>query len=274
MLVRYEGCYAATTLTVMGDRDGFVWQPPPSWGRIDDLVAAKWQRMKILPSELCGDHEFLRRITLDLTGLPPTPEAMQAFIHDHRPTQDKRNAIIDRLIGSPEFVDYWTNKWADLLQINSKFLGEAGREDNSATGSAVRWNRIHRTTGSCIRSCRPPVRIMINRRPRITRSFVRPMPSWKTRRICSWLPASTATSATIIRSNDGLRMTTIARVLILPKIALQPDPQHSGDQRIGGTAVEGAKSLYEIVTDVMDGELTPRTDGRSGSTRLPLCRRL
>ena len=50
VLARYEGAYAATTLTVMGDRSGFVWQPPETWGRIDELVAAKWQRMKILPS--------------------------------------------------------------------------------------------------------------------------------------------------------------------------------------------------------------------------------
>jgi hypothetical protein len=46
VLARYEGNYAATTLTVMGDRSGFAWQQPPSWGKIDDLVAAKWQRMK------------------------------------------------------------------------------------------------------------------------------------------------------------------------------------------------------------------------------------
>ena len=52
VLARYEGSYAATTLTVMGDRSGFVWQSPETWGKIDELVAAKWQRMKILPSGL------------------------------------------------------------------------------------------------------------------------------------------------------------------------------------------------------------------------------
>ena len=42
VLARYEGNYAATTLTVMGDRSGFVWKQPETWGRIDELVAAKW----------------------------------------------------------------------------------------------------------------------------------------------------------------------------------------------------------------------------------------
>jgi len=69
VLARYEGNYAATTLTVMGDRTGFVWQDPPAWGKIDEFVAAKWKRMKIAPSELCTDLEFIRRIYLDLTGL-------------------------------------------------------------------------------------------------------------------------------------------------------------------------------------------------------------
>ena len=57
-----RGAYAATTLTVMGDRSGFVWTDPPAYGKVDELAAAKWQRMKILPSDLCTDAEFLRRV--------------------------------------------------------------------------------------------------------------------------------------------------------------------------------------------------------------------
>ena len=79
MLARYEGNYAATTLTVMGDRSGFVWQPPPAWGKIDELVAAKWKRMKIEPSELCTDLEFIRRVYLDLIGLPPVAGGNRGF---------------------------------------------------------------------------------------------------------------------------------------------------------------------------------------------------
>ena len=49
VLARYEGAYAATTLTVMGDRSGFVWQAAGDLGQDRRTVAAKWQRMKILP---------------------------------------------------------------------------------------------------------------------------------------------------------------------------------------------------------------------------------
>ncbi len=50
VLARFEGNYVATTITVMGDRTGFVWKQPKTWGKIDELVAAKWERMKIAPS--------------------------------------------------------------------------------------------------------------------------------------------------------------------------------------------------------------------------------
>ncbi|MEO8269035.1 MAG: c-type cytochrome domain-containing protein, partial [Aureliella sp.] len=69
ILARYEGAYAAATVTVMGDRDAFVWSEPETFSTIDRLVADKWQRMKIAPSSLCDDSEFLRRVRLDLTGL-------------------------------------------------------------------------------------------------------------------------------------------------------------------------------------------------------------
>lgn len=126
LLARYEGNYAATTLTVMGDRAGFSWKEPESWSRVDELVAAKWQRMKILPSDVCNDAEFLRRVSLDLAGKPPTSDEVRAFIADAKPAREKRSAMVEKLIGSPEFVDHWTNKWADLLQLNSKFLGGQG----------------------------------------------------------------------------------------------------------------------------------------------------
>jgi len=126
IMVRFEGKYTATPITVMGDRTGFAWADPQKWNGIDEHVARKLQRMKILPSDLCNDYEFVRRIHLDLTGLPPSPEEVRAFVADTRETQVKRYELIDKLIGSPDSIDHWTNKWADLLQVNRKFLGEAG----------------------------------------------------------------------------------------------------------------------------------------------------
>jgi hypothetical protein len=84
--------------------------------------------MKIQPSALCTDTEFVRRIHLDLAGLPPTPAQLQEFLDDKRQSRVKRDALIDRLVGSPDYVDHWANKWADLLQCNSKYLGSEGAE--------------------------------------------------------------------------------------------------------------------------------------------------
>ncbi|MCA9147615.1 MAG: DUF1549 domain-containing protein, partial [Planctomycetales bacterium] len=97
-----------------------------TWGRIDDLTAAKWQRMKIQPSGICTDAEFIRRVHLDLTGVPPTSERVRAFLADDRDTRVKRSELIDQLIGCEDYVEYWTNKWADLLQVNRKYLGPEG----------------------------------------------------------------------------------------------------------------------------------------------------
>ena len=82
--------------------------------------------MKILPSGTCSDAEFLRRASIDLTGLPPTVEQVKLFLADKRPTIEKRNAKIDQLIGSPQFIEHWTLKWSDLLLSNSKFITEKG----------------------------------------------------------------------------------------------------------------------------------------------------
>ena len=120
LLVRYEGNYAVATVTVMGDRSGFAWKDAPANNYIDDLVYAKLKKFRIEPSGPATDAEFLRRVSLDLTGLPPMPEEVRRFLADGRDPRAKRDEVIDRLIGSPAYLEHWTNKWADLLQVNRK----------------------------------------------------------------------------------------------------------------------------------------------------------
>src|SRR5205085_4768107 len=97
---------------------GFAWKDVPTDNYIDELVYEKLKSIKVLPSDLCTDEEFVRRVTLDLTGLPPSPEAVKAFVADGRPTKVKRDELIDKLVGGTDYVEHWTNKWADLLQVN------------------------------------------------------------------------------------------------------------------------------------------------------------
>jgi hypothetical protein len=126
VLVRYDGNYAATTLTVMGDRAGFKWEKPKTQNYIDDLVYDKLERVKILPADICSDEDFVRRIYIDITGLPPTVAQVREFLESEQPTEQRRNNLIDELVGSKEYIEHWTNRWADLLQVNRKFLGEEG----------------------------------------------------------------------------------------------------------------------------------------------------
>ena len=126
VLARYEGNYAAASVIVMGDRSGFVWQPVPEYNWIDTLVYDKLRQVKILPSGLCTDEDFIRRVYIDLTGLPPDPSVLRDWAADPRPSDVKRDKLIDNLVGSDDYIEHWTNRWADLLQVNGKFLGQQG----------------------------------------------------------------------------------------------------------------------------------------------------
>ncbi len=124
LLFRYEGKFAAIPVTVLNPRTGFEWSALPQNNYIDELVDTKLRRLKIQPSPLAPDDAFLRRVSLDLTGKLPEPDEVYQFLADG--SADKRARKIDELIGSPEFVDYWTLKWGDLLRSNRKFLSDKG----------------------------------------------------------------------------------------------------------------------------------------------------
>jgi len=124
--VAYEGQYFTDEFTILGDRTGWKWAAQPQHNYVDRLVDVKLQRVKSLPGGLCSDADFVRRVHLDLTGLLPTADAARAFLEDRTPSAEKRKLLVERLLTSPEFDDHWTYKFADLLQVNSKYLGPKG----------------------------------------------------------------------------------------------------------------------------------------------------
>lgn len=126
ILVRYEGAFVTNVATILGKREGYAWKDSPEFNYIDTAVNNKLKRMKILPSDLCTDAEFLRRIKIDLTGVPPTSAETRAFLTDTRDSKAKRDAKIDELLSSPDYIDFWTLKWSDLLMSNRKFITEKG----------------------------------------------------------------------------------------------------------------------------------------------------
>lgn len=90
----------------------------PRRNYIDEHIFGKMERDGIPYSPLATDQEFFRRVTLDLTGRIPTPQDLNDFLADTAP--DKRARMIDRLIGSPAFVDKWSYFYMDLLRANGK----------------------------------------------------------------------------------------------------------------------------------------------------------
>ncbi len=124
LLVRYQGNFITVPVTVLNPKPGFAWKALPQNNYIDRLIDAKLERLKIQPSPATDDAAFLRRVSLDLKGLPPTPAEVQAFLANT--SRSKRADLIDRLIASPAYVDHWTLKWGDLLQNSRKYLGEKG----------------------------------------------------------------------------------------------------------------------------------------------------
>ena len=81
---------------------------------VDEAVMVKLQTLHLPPSELCDDAAFVRRAFLDAIGTLPTGEEARAFVADRR--ADKRARLVEALLARPEYVDYWTLQFADLLQ--------------------------------------------------------------------------------------------------------------------------------------------------------------
>jgi hypothetical protein len=84
---------------------------------IDQLVAKKLEKLRVVPSELCSDEEFLRRSTIDITGMLPSEVEYNEFVADT--SADKRAKLIDRLLERKEFSEIWAMKWAELLMIKT-----------------------------------------------------------------------------------------------------------------------------------------------------------
>ncbi len=87
---------------------------PPEQNFVDQHVFAKLRTLGLPPAGLCDDATFLRRVTVDITGRLPKPAEATAFSQDNSP--DKRGALVDRLLASPDYAEYFASKWSSLLR--------------------------------------------------------------------------------------------------------------------------------------------------------------
>jgi hypothetical protein len=124
IIVRYLEHIESCLLTFVKDIPGYVWKAPPAANYIDELVDAKLRQLQYLPAGLASDEEFLRRVSLDVTGQLPTIEETKAFLADS--TAGKRAKLIDKLLDSQEHAKFWALKWGDLLRMTSTQVGNSG----------------------------------------------------------------------------------------------------------------------------------------------------
>lgn len=267
MLARYEGAYAASTVVIMGDRSGFAWEAPPRLNWIDELVDTKLQKLKILPSGLCTDEEFVRRVYLDLTGLPPSADDVRKFVNDARTSREKRDALVDALVGSPAYVEHWTNKWADLLQVNRKFLGEPGaRALREWIKKAVAGNMpydqfahaILTASGSNVEN--PPAAYY-----KVLRTPDEVMENTTQLFLAVRFNCNKCHDHPFERWTQDQYYETAA---FFAQIDRTEDPKYKG-KKIGGTAVEGAKPLVEVIADVKTGDVKHERTGAIAPPKFP-----
>lgn len=124
VLCRYLEELQTVRLTYLETPKDFVWNNPPENNYVDRHVFAKLKLLSLPPSEPCTDQEFVRRTYLDVCGILPTPAEVRAFLADS--DRNKRPKLIDRLLDRPEYADFWTLKWSDVLRSDRKTIQVKG----------------------------------------------------------------------------------------------------------------------------------------------------
>lgn len=106
-----------------------------AWPRnsLDCFILAKLESTGLKPAKPADKRILLRRVTFDLTGLPPTPAEVESFVTDDRPDADER--LIDRLLASPAYGERWGRHWLDV----ARYADSNGLDENIAHGNAWRY---------------------------------------------------------------------------------------------------------------------------------------
>ena len=143
VFARFNRFTIGAEVIVLPPAEGFTWSNPVSNNYIDDIVFDRLEKLRIVPSELCDDETFLRRVTLDLSGRPPTPDEYYAFISDN--SREKRSAKIDELLASESFTDLWTAIWSEQLRIIG---GNSAREGTHIKAAETFQQWIRHQIGS------------------------------------------------------------------------------------------------------------------------------
>lgn len=136
-----NGVVPVPVMRPVSDLVGSKYPKVPTPTKIDELVIGKLRKLGVVPSDLASDSEFLRRLTLDLTGTLPSAKETAEFVADS--AKDKRARKIDELMERPAYAAWWTTRLCDYtgnndFQLNN-VLPQIGRNGTSASQGWYDW---------------------------------------------------------------------------------------------------------------------------------------
>ncbi len=142
VVVSYDnGVIPVELLLPVSDTLGPAYPKVPTPTKVDELVVAKLRKLGVVPSEVCTDAEFLRRVSLDITGTLPTPMEVEAFLADK--SRGKRPAKVDELLERPGYAAWWATKFCDFTGNNARQLNGVGAVGlQGATREWYEWLRV------------------------------------------------------------------------------------------------------------------------------------
>ena len=107
----------------------------PDWPQspIDHFILTQLEQEQIPPAERADKRTLIRRVTFDLTGLPPTNAEIEDFLNDDQPAAFER--VVDRLLESPAYGEHWGRHWLDV----ARYADSNGLDENIAHGNAWRY---------------------------------------------------------------------------------------------------------------------------------------
>lgn len=115
-----KGVEVSQVILPVSDRLGPHYPDTPTRTTVDRLVADKLRKLGIVSSDVCSDTDFLRRVSLDLTGTLPTPAEVESFLSDSHP--DKRSKLVDDLMTRPSYAAWWATKLCDLTGNSARYF--------------------------------------------------------------------------------------------------------------------------------------------------------
>lgn len=133
-----NGVVPVQVLLPVSEKNGAQYPKIATPTKVDELVVAQLRKLGILPSDLCTDAEFLRRVSIDMTGTLPSPREIEAFLADKRP--NKRDLKIDELLARPAYAAWWATRFSDWTG-NSPALGTLGGERMLNGEKSYQWYR-------------------------------------------------------------------------------------------------------------------------------------